>query len=136
MFRRRLTERLSVPGLRFAGKLPLTSVPALVFMLVIIVGAILAPALSPYDPLASGPPVQPPGPDLWFVSDANGRDIFARILSGARWSLQLGLAATVAAAVGAAVIGSIAARGGKVVSEIVMRFMDIIMSFPGIALAA
>src|SRR5699024_7301243 len=136
MFRRRLTERLSVPGLRFAGKLPLTSVLALVFMIVIIVGAIFAPALSPYDPLASGPPVQPPGPDHWFGSDANGRDIFSRILYGARYSLQIGLAATVAALIAAAVIGSIAATSGKVVSEIVMRIMDIIMSFPGIALAA
>src|SRR5699024_3734482 len=128
MFRRRLTERLSVPGLRFAGKLPLTSVLALVFMIVIIVAATFAPALSPYDPLASGPPVQPPGPEHWFGSDANGRDIFSRILYGARYSLQIGLAATVAAL--------IAATSGKVVSEIVMRIMDIIMSFPGIALAA
>src|SRR5699024_2444597 len=87
-------------------------------------------------PLASGPPVQPPGPDHWFGSDANGRDIFSRILYGARYSLQIGLAATVAALIAAAVIGSIAATSGKVVSEIVMRIMDIIMSFPGIALAA
>src|SRR5699024_4080930 len=136
MFRRRLTERLSVPGLRFAGKLPLTSVLALVFMIVIIVGAIFAPALSPYDPLASGPPVQPPGPDHWFGSDANGRDIFSRILYGARYTLQMGLAATVAALIAAAVIGSIAATSGKVVCEIGMRLMDIIMSCPGIALAA
>lgn len=136
MFRRRLTERLSTPGLRFSGKLPLTSVLALAFLIVIIAGAIFAPALSPYDPLASGPPVQPPGPDHWFGSDANGRDIFSRILFGARYSLQIGIAATLAALIAAAVIGSIAATSGKVVSEIVMRIMDIIMSFPGIALAA
>ena len=136
MFRRRLTERLSVPGLRFSGKLPLTSVLALVFVVLIVLGAVFAPALSPYDPLASGPPVQPPSGEHWFGSDANGRDIFSRILFGARYSLQIGIGATLLALVAAAVIGSVAATSGKVVSEVVMRVMDIIMSFPGIALAA
>jgi len=136
MFRRRLTECLSVPGLRFSGKLPLTSVLALVFVVLIVLGAVFAPALSPYDPLASGPPVQPPSGEHWFGSDANGRDIFSRILFGARYSLQIGIGATLLALVAAAVIGSVAATSGKVVSEVVMRVMDIIMSFPGIALAA
>src|SRR5699024_2909973 len=119
-----------VPGLRFSGRLPLTSLLSLGFVVLVILAAVLAPALSPYDPLASGPPVQPPGADHWFGSDANGRDIFARILFGARYSLQIGIGATVVALVAAAVLGSIAATSGKAVSEILMRIMDIIMSFP------
>ncbi len=134
--RRRLTERLSVPGLRFSARLPLASILALSFIALIVLGAVLAPALSPYDPLASGPPVQPPGGDHWFGSDANGRDIFSRILFGARYSLQIGIGATVVALLAAAVFGSIAATAPKGVSEVLMRIMDVVMSFPGIALAA
>ena len=57
--RRRLTERLSVPGLRW-GRLSLGSVICLAVLAIIALAAILAPLISPYDPLASGPPVQPP----------------------------------------------------------------------------
>ena len=55
---------------------------------------------------------------------------------GARSSLVIGLCATAAALVAASVLGSIAATAGKAVSEVLMRVLDIIMSFPGIALAA
>jgi peptide/nickel transport system permease protein len=69
-------------------------------------------------------------------TDAIGRDIFSRVAHGARSSLLIGLAATAAALVAAAVIGSIAATGAKLLSEVVMRVLDVVMSFPGIALAA
>ena len=62
--------------------------------------------------------------------------MFARVAYGARSSLVIGLCATAAALVVAAVLGSIAATAGKAVSEVLMRILDIIMSFPGIALAA
>src|SRR5690606_7898073 len=72
----------------------------------------------------------------WMGTDAIGRDIFSRVAHGTRSSLLIGLAATGAALVAAAVIGSIAATGARLLAEIVMRVLDVVMSFPGIALAA
>ncbi|MEA9984372.1 MULTISPECIES: dipeptide/oligopeptide/nickel ABC transporter permease/ATP-binding protein [Subtercola] len=132
--RRTLTQRLATPGLRIAA-LPLGSKFALGFFLVIVFAAVFAPLVAPHDPLTTGIPAQPPSADFWFGTDRAGRDIFSRLVFGARYSLAIGLGATALALVFAAVIGSIAATASKAVSEIVMRLLDIVMSFPGIALA-
>ncbi|MCQ9342645.1 dipeptide/oligopeptide/nickel ABC transporter permease/ATP-binding protein [Corynebacterium kozikiae] len=137
--RRNLTEKLeSKAGNRFAGikSLPLISKIALVFLLLIACLAVFAPLVTSHSPLASGVPVQPPSAEHWFGTDAIGRDIFARVAYGARASLIIGLCATLSALAVAAVLGSIAATSNKAVSEVLMRILDIIMSFPGIALAA
>lgn len=133
--RRRLTERLSVPGLRW-GRLSLGSIICLAVLAIIALAAILAPLISPYDPLASGSPVQPPSGEHWFGTDRQGRDIFSRLVYGARYSLVIGLGATLVALAVACVLGTIAATAPKWISETLMRVMDVIMSFPGIALAA
>ena len=133
--RRKLTERLSVPGLRLGG-LSLGSIICIVVLAIIALAAIFAPLVTAYDPLASGTPVQPPSADHWFGTDRQGRDIFARLVYGARYSLVIGLGATLAALIAASVLGTIAATGPKWVSETLMRIMDVVMSFPGIALAA
>ncbi|MDQ2782036.1 MAG: dipeptide/oligopeptide/nickel ABC transporter permease/ATP-binding protein [Actinomycetota bacterium] len=131
--RRSLTERLSEPGLRLRA-LPIGSKIALVVVALVCLLAVLAPLAG--DPLASGTPVQPPGGGHLFGSDAIGRDIFARVAFGARSSLLIGLGATAVALVAAAVLGSVAATAHRWVAEVLMRLLDIIMSFPGIALAA
>ncbi len=133
--RRSLTERLSTPGLRLKS-LPIGSKIALIVVTLVALAALFAPIISPFDPLASGTPVRPPGGDHLFGSDAIGRDIFSRVLYGARSSLMIGLLATAAALTAASILGSIAATAHKAVSEVLMRVLDIIMSFPGIALAA
>ncbi|QIK84241.1 dipeptide/oligopeptide/nickel ABC transporter permease/ATP-binding protein [Sanguibacter sp. HDW7] len=133
--RRKLTERLSAPGLRLAA-LPLGSKIALGFLALVILSAVLAPVVAQFDPLAVGTPVQAPGAEHWFGTDRQGRDIFSRVLHGGRYSLVIGLGATVVALAAASVLGSIAATAGRRTSEVLMRVMDIIMSFPGIALAA
>ncbi len=133
--RRRLTERLSEPGLRF-NALPVASRVAVVIMTLVVLLAVFAPLVSPYDPLASGDPVRPPGGEHWFGTDVIGRDIFSRVAYGARSSLLIGVFATLVALAAAAVLGSIAATASKWVSEVLMRILDIVMSFPGIALAA
>lgn len=133
--RRNLTEKLSRPGLRLGG-LPLSSKIACgVFCLVVLL-AVFAPLITQFDPSASDTPAIGPGGGHWFGTDAIGRDVFSRVAYGARSSLMIGLAATAVALVAAAVLGSIAATGGKIVSEILMRVLDVVMSFPGIALAA
>ncbi|QIK72348.1 dipeptide/oligopeptide/nickel ABC transporter permease/ATP-binding protein [Propioniciclava coleopterorum] len=132
--RRTLTEKLSRPGLRL-GALPLGSRIALIVFGVVVLGALFAPLVT-VNPLASGVPALPPSAEHWFGTDALGRDVFSRVLNGARNSLVIGLAATAVALVAAAILGSIAATAGKWVSEVLMRILDIVMSFPGIALAA
>lgn len=132
--RRKLTERLSRPGMRLAA-LPLGSKIALAFVLLVAVLAICAPLVAAYDPLQSGTPAQPPSGEHWFGTDRMGRDIFSRIVYGARYSLVIGLGATAVALVAGAILGSIAATAHKAVSETLMRVLDIIMAFPGIALA-
>lgn len=132
--RRRLTQRLSRPGLRL-GSLPASGTVALVVMGLVVLLAVLSPLLT-QDPLASGTPVQPPSAAHWFGTDAIGRDIFARVAHGARSSLVIGLCATLLALLAAAVLGSVAATAPRPVAELLMRALDVVMSFPGIALAA
>ncbi len=153
--------KLQRPGLRLPGwsSLPIGSKIATVVLGLMALIAVFAPLVAPFDPGAAGlvPPdmvVQqeieiegvgkqlvpdssiPPNSLFWFGTDDTGRDTFSRIVYGARVSLIVGLAATGLALLAAAVLGSVAATGGKSVSEVLMRILDIIMSFPGIALAA
>ena len=133
--RRTLAERLAEPGLRLRA----LSVPAqlsLVVLVLLVLACLLAPVIASHDPFLTTVPAQPPGPDAWFGTDAIGRDVFARVLYGGRYSLLIGILATLVALIAAAVLGSIAATGNKAVAEVLMRILDIVMSFPGIALAA
>ena len=133
--RRKLTERLSTPGLRF-GAVSTGTLICFVIIAIIALAAIFAPLVAPYDPLASGPAVQPPSAEHWFGTDRQGRDIFSRLVYGGRYSLTIGLGATIAALLAAAVLGTIAATAPRWIAETLMRVMDVVMSFPGIALAA
>ncbi|WP_245724546.1 dipeptide/oligopeptide/nickel ABC transporter permease/ATP-binding protein [Micromonospora citrea] len=72
----------------------------------------------------------------WMGLDSANRDIFTRLLYGARWSLIIGLGATAIALVSGAVIGAVAATSRKAIDEAIMRSLDVVMAFPGIALAA
>ncbi|MER5439465.1 dipeptide/oligopeptide/nickel ABC transporter permease/ATP-binding protein [Streptomyces sp. NPDC002790] len=131
---RSLAERLARPGTRLR-RLPLTSRIALGVLLVVVLGAVLAPLLT-QDPLATGVPAQAPGGDHWFGTDRSGRDVFARVVHGARYSLTIGFGATLLALALGSLLGALAATSRKLADESVMRTLDVIMSFPPIALAA
>jgi peptide/nickel transport system permease protein len=77
----------------------------------------------------------PPSAAHWFGTDQLGRDLFARVLYGARPSLLLGAGSTVLAVVGGAVVGLAAALGGRVADQIVMRLADVLLSLPQLLLA-
>lgn len=79
-----LAKRLARPGVRLR-RLPVPSRVALGVLVVVVLGAVLAPLLT-QDPLATGVPAQPPGADHWFGTDRAGRDVFARVVHGARYS--------------------------------------------------
>lgn len=133
--RSKLAERLSAPGIRFKA-LPWSSRSALVFLVVIILAAIFAPLIAPHDPLESFIPATAPGGEHLFGTDRLGRDIFSRLLYGSQSSLMIGLGAVALAVAAGALLGSLAATSSKAVNETIMRLMDILMAFPGIALAA
>ncbi|THA34237.1 dipeptide/oligopeptide/nickel ABC transporter permease/ATP-binding protein [Streptomyces sp. A1277] len=130
----RLAKKLSRPGVAFRA-LPVTSRVALGVLILVLLGAVLAPLLT-QDPLATGNPVQAPSGAHWFGTDRAGRDVFARVMHGSRYSLIIGLGSTACALVAGAVLGSLAATSRKLGDESVMRTLDVIMSFPPIALAA
>ncbi|WP_427005003.1 dipeptide/oligopeptide/nickel ABC transporter permease/ATP-binding protein [Pseudarthrobacter sp. H2] len=133
--RSKLAGRLSAPGIRFKA-LPWSSRSALVFLVVIIGAAIFAPLIAPHDPLESFIPATAPGGEHLFGTDRLGRDIFSRLLYGSQSSLMIGLGAVALAVAAGALLGSLAATSSKTVNELIMRLMDILMAFPGIALAA
>ncbi|MFE7402421.1 dipeptide/oligopeptide/nickel ABC transporter permease/ATP-binding protein [Streptomyces sp. NPDC057557] len=130
----RLANKLSRPGIAFRA-LPVTSRTALGVLIVVVLGAVLAPLFT-QDPLTTGTPVQAPSGAHWFGTDRAGRDVFARVVHGSRYSLIIGLGATAVALVAGALLGSIAATSRKLGDESVMRTLDVVMSFPPIALAA
>lgn len=139
MLRAKTTQNLeNKAGARFTGlkNLPLKSKISMVVLGIVVLAAVCAPLIAPHDPLTTGTPIQPPSGEHPFGTDSVGRDILSRVIYGARSSLLIGLLATGLALLAAAVLGSIAATSNKVVSEVLMRFLDIVMSFPAIALAA
>ena len=109
---------------------------ALVILLAVVLISILAPVLAPYSPLEIGTARMAPDAAHMFGTDDKGRDILSRILYGGRISLVIGFGAVLFALVTGSIVGALAAVTRKWVSEVIMRILDIIMSVPGIALAA
>ncbi|MFE9654926.1 dipeptide/oligopeptide/nickel ABC transporter permease/ATP-binding protein [Micromonospora sp. NPDC006431] len=130
-----LARRLSRPGIRFR-RLGLPSWISIAVLAVIALAAVLASVLAPHSPYVQQAAGGGPSAAHWMGLDSANRDIFTRLLYGARWSLIIGLGATAIALVFGAVIGAIAATSRKAVDEAIMRSLDVVMAFPGIALAA
>ncbi|MGV9564776.1 dipeptide/oligopeptide/nickel ABC transporter permease/ATP-binding protein [Streptomyces sp. NPDC003480] len=139
--RRGLARALSRPGIRLRGRrrLPPLSKAAVCFLAVVVLVALLAPVIAPHDPLDQQEPVDGtghPSAGHWMGQDSLGRDILSRLMYGARWSLAIGLGATALALVVGALLGAVAATSRKALDETLMRCLDVVMAFPGIALAA
>lgn len=79
--------------------------------------------------------LQPPSSEFWFGTDDLGRDIFSRILHGARISLSVGLFAVLISAVVGSFLGIVAGYYGRWLDTIISRVFDIMLAFPSILLA-
>ena len=125
-------------GLKFTGlkNMKTSSKIALVILVAVVLISILAPIIAPYEPYAIGMARQAPDAAHIFGTDDKGRDILSRILYGGRISLIIGFGSVLFALVLGSIVGALAAVSRKAVSEVIMRILDIIMSVPGIALAA
>ena len=108
----------------------------LIMVIIFITIAIVAPVLAPYDPakidLASI--IEPPSSEHWLGTDYYGRDILSRIIYGARISLSVGIIVQVIALTIGTIMGSLAGYYGGKVDLIIMRIVDIVMSFPSLLL--
>ena len=108
-----------------------------VIVLVTCLGAAFGPWLAPFDPTSQELALRLEGPTgaHWFGLDELGRDIFARVLSGARISLLVGLVVvSVSSAIGI-LLGSVAGYFGGRIDEAISRVVDILLAFPGLLLA-
>ena len=104
---------------------------------VLILVALLAPWLAPYDPEEqfSSDARQPPSAQYFFGTDTIGRDNFSRILYGTRVSLLVGVASMVFASLLGVTIGLVAGYYGGWLDMVLMRTMDALLAFPAVLLA-
>ena len=102
-----------------------------------IFAAILAPVIAPYDPIVQDLTIrlQPPSASHIFGTDNFGRDIFSRVIYGGRYSLLAGCLTVVIAGALGTFYGAIAGYVGGKADNIMMRFSEMILSFPSLILA-
>ncbi|MNN28760.1 putative D,D-dipeptide transport system permease protein DdpC [compost metagenome] len=107
----------------------------LVFIWVIL--ALLAPWIAPYAPneIRTEDKLQSPNMAHWFGTDNFGRDIFSRILYGARVTIWTGIVAIGIACIVGIPLGAIAGYFGGKIGNLIMRLMDILLAFPSLILA-
>lgn len=124
------------PILQFAFTQPLGAA-GLVFIVALFIAGIFAEYVAPYDPLALdyGAMLAPPSAEHLMGTDAFGRDVFSRIIYGARTALAVGFLSSMLGSGIGAVIGVVSAYFGGRIDMMIQRFMDILLSFPIIVLA-
>jgi len=106
-------------------------------LLAVAAAIVLGPWLAPFSPtdFHAEHALEPPGTTFLFGTDEFGRDVFSRVLCGARPTLLLALASAAGGVALGTVTGLIAGYAGGVTDEAVMRLMDALMSFPALILA-
>ena len=106
-------------------------------VLITVLGAIAAPWVTPYDPSSQqlSLRLERPSADHPFGLDELGRDIFSRILAGARISLAVGLIVVSISSLVGILLGSIAGYFGGWLDDVISRTIDVLLAFPGILLA-
>ena len=113
-----------------------TSWIGLLFFVIVVVLAIAAPVLSPFDPNDQNimDKLRPPSVEHWLGTDSFGRDTLSRLLYGARVSLVIGVVSTLAAMVIGSAIGMLAGWHGGRLDTITMQAMDVLLAFPSLIL--
>ena len=108
-----------------------------IVLFVVILLVVLAPHISPYGPTQQfrRNRLQPPNAEFLLGTDNLGRDILTRILYGGRVSLQVGIISVAIGATLGTLLGLLAGYLGGRVDTLIMRFIDVMMAFPGILLS-
>ena len=107
------------------------------FLSIIMLSAIFAPYIAPHDPIEQNmrERLKPPSRKYPLGTDSFGRDILSRIIFGARVSLRIGFIAVGIGLIFGCTLGVLAAYYGGFIDTIIMRFIDIMLSLPGLLLA-
>ncbi|AYJ91324.1 ABC transporter permease [Bacillus safensis] len=107
----------------------------IVFLFLIL--AIFAPLIAPYgiNEQSLGERFSAPSAAHWFGTDDFGRDIFSRVVHGARISLWVGFFSVLGSVILGTLLGLIAGYGGRVLDAVISRLFDILLAFPSILLA-
>ncbi|KUL23668.1 ABC transporter permease [Streptomyces regalis] len=105
---------------------------SLVLLAALVPGLFAHTSATDTDPLQA---LRPPGSGHWFGTDELGRDVFARIVHGTRYSLAIGAAATGAGVAIAVLWGLAAALSGRLGDTLLMRAADVLLALPGLLLA-
>ena len=113
------------------------SLIGLTLAVAIIVIAIAAPLVAPADPIKLDPKhrLLPPSATNWFGTDDGGRDVFSRVVFGARYSLLAAAVVLVLAVTLGTTIGLVAGFAGGAIDETLMRLTDMFLAFPALVLA-
>lgn len=114
-----------------------SAVVAGVFILFLVLLAVFAPLIAPYDPYETdyGMAMMPSDSKHWAGTDIYGRDILSRIIYGTRISLSVGVSSVTIGAIAGITLGLISGFFGGFLDEIIMRASDVLFAFPGILLA-
>lgn len=130
-----------VPSVPRRRRLALFSSPLTVvgvaLILLFVLAALAAQQLAPYSPLEQSlsDRLKPPGLSHWLGTDQLGRDLFSRLLFGARLSLMVGLTVVLSAGTFGTLVGLVAGYRGGLVDQLLMRLTDIFLAFPSLILA-
>ena len=102
-----------------------------------ILAAVLAPVVAPYDPIAQDLSLRLKAPSAihWLGTDNFGRDIFSRVIYGGRYSLLAGCLSVIIAGIIGTFYGALAGYVGGWLDNVMMRFSEMILSFPSLILA-
>lgn len=113
-----------------------SAMTGLVLLALLVLSAIFAPQLAPYDPIEIdfANRLAPPSSEHWFGTNEFGRDIFSMILYGGRISIMIGLVAVSFALVCGVILGVLAGYFPKI-DNLIMRFTDVWLAFPTFLLA-
>ncbi len=113
------------------------ALPGLAIVLAFVLAGLFAPALATHDPYASdlGDVLLDPSAAHWFGTDELGRDLFSRVVWGARLSLLEGVLSVMLAMLVGVPLGVLAGYIGGAVDTLLMRGVDVLMAFPGVLLA-
>lgn len=110
------------------------NVLGLAIVLLLVVAALFAPVIAPYDPIEQqiSERLEPPSADHPMGTDQLGRDIFSRVLFGLRLSLGLSVLIVASTLLVGTLLGVISGYAGGLVDEAIMRFVDLLYAFPGL----